>query len=228
MTEYQQKVSSSWNQQMRRIRFRRRRENLRLWNEFKIVPRWLKATLATIFVLAQGIALAVNLHLATTGETAIPELRENPPLAMLAVAGIIAGVWLLLSIYTCLIAYVNRDAKRRGMSSGLWSFLVIVLSPAYFAVGFIVYFLMREPLPYSCPQCGTTVGARFNYCPNCKCNLHPSCPQCKREVAEGDKFCPYCAQELAPAAIPGGTAGAGTESVSGTTPGESAAIDRSS
>jgi Double zinc ribbon len=103
-----------------------------------------------------------------------------------------------------------------------------VLSPAYFAVGFIVYFLMREPLPYSCPQCGTTVGARFNYCPNCKCNLHPSCPQCKREVAEGDKFCPYCAQELAPAAIPGGIAGAGTESVSGTTPGESAAIDRSS
>jgi hypothetical protein len=41
------------------------------------------------------------------------------------------------------------------------------------------------------------VGARFNYCPNCKCNLHPSCPQCKREVVENDKYCPYCGQDLA-------------------------------
>jgi hypothetical protein len=95
-----------------------------------------------------------------------------------------------------MIAYVNRDAKRRGMSSGLWTLLVVVLSPAYLLVGFIIYFLMREPLPYNCPQCSATVGPRFNYCPNCKCNLHPACPQCKREVVEGDKFCPYCAQEL--------------------------------
>ena len=44
--------------------------------------------------------------------------------------------------------------------------------------------------------CGKMVGARFNYCPNCKCNLHPSCPQCKQEVAEDDKYCPNCAFEL--------------------------------
>jgi len=55
---------------------------------------------------------------------------------------------------------------------------------------------MREPLPYNCPQCGATVDARFNFCPNCKCNLHPACPQCKREVAEADKFCAYCGQGL--------------------------------
>jgi hypothetical protein len=82
------------------------------------------------------------------------------------------------------------------MSAGLWTFLVIVLSPAYFAIGFILYFLMRTPLPYACPQCGKMVGARFNYCPNCKCNLHPSCPQCKQEVAEDDKYCPNCAYDL--------------------------------
>jgi RNA polymerase subunit RPABC4/transcription elongation factor Spt4 len=66
----------------------------------------------------------------------------------------------------------------------------------------MVYFLMREPLPYPCPQCGTSVGARFNFCPNCKCNLHPSCPNCKREVAETDKYCPYCAHELGTASAP--------------------------
>ena len=227
MSEYQETVTSSWNQQMRRIRFRRRRENLHLWTEFKIVPRWLKGTLATIFVVGQSLLLVINIEQARIGEPVIPELHDHPVLSGLAVAGIATAVWLALSIYFCLIAYVNRDAKRRGMSSGLWTFLVIVLSPAYFAVGFIVYFLMREPLPYNCPQCSATVGARFNYCPNCKCNLRPSCPQCKREVGEVDKFCPYCAQELA-TPIPGGIGEARRGTVSGTTPGESAAIDRSS
>jgi len=94
------------------------------------------------------------------------------------------------------VAYVNRDAKRRGMNAAVWTLLVIVLLPAWTFVGFLIYFLMREPLPYPCPQCGKSVGARFNFCPNCKCNLHPSCPNCKREVVETDKFCPYCAQEL--------------------------------
>ena len=65
-----------------------------------------------------------------------------------------------------------------------------------FTLGFIIYLLMREPLPYNCPQCGTTVDARFNFCPNCKCNLHPSCPQCKHELAETDKFCPFCGNDL--------------------------------
>jgi RNA polymerase subunit RPABC4/transcription elongation factor Spt4 len=89
------------------------------------------------------------------------------------------------------------------MHSALWTFLVIVLIPGYFILGFIIYLLMREPLPYNCPQCGTTVGARFNFCPNCKCNLHPACPQCKREVDETDKFCANCGQDLTPtAALP--------------------------
>ena len=213
MSEYQETVTSSWNQQMRRIRFRRRRENLHLWTEFKVVPRWLKVSLAVIFLVSQSILLVINIDQARQGEPLIPELHDHPALSGLAVAGIATGVWLTLSIYFCLIAYVNRDAKRRGMSSGLWTFLVIVLSPAYFAVGFIVYFLMREPLPYSCPQCAATVGARFNFCPNCKCNLHPACPQCNREVGESDKFCPYCAQELTPTS--GSMAGSIAETGSG-------------
>ena len=58
------------------------------------------------------------------------------------------------------------------------------------------HLLMREPLPYPCPQCNTAVSARFNFCPNCKCNLHPACPQCKKEVTELDKFCPFCGSDL--------------------------------
>jgi hypothetical protein len=130
------------------------------------------------------------------------ELRDNPALASLALAGIITGVSLCFATIIFLIAYVNRDAKRRGMNSTLWTLLAIILLPGYLIIGFMVYFLMREPLPYPCPQCGTSVGARFNFCPNCKCNLHPSCPNCKREVAETDKYCPYCAHELGTASAP--------------------------
>jgi hypothetical protein len=201
MTDYAQRASNSFNERMRLIRFRRKRENLRFWDEFKLVPRWLVAVVILLFILAQVIAYIVNSKgLANNGEMFPPELKNDPVLASLALAGIITGIALVIAPFLFLFGYVNRDAKRRNMNSTLWTLLVIVLFPAYLAVGFIIYFLMREPLPYPCPQCGNAVGARFNFCPNCKCNLFPSCPQCKREVAESDKFCPNCGNDLKVAA----------------------------
>jgi ABC-type Fe3+ transport system permease subunit len=201
MTDYAQRAGTSFNERMRLIRFRRKREKLRFWDEFKLVPRWLVAVVILLFILAQVIAYIVNTQgLTNNGEIFPPELRNEPALASLALAGIITFIALVLGSSLLLFGYVNRDAKRRGMNSTLWTLLVILLFPAYFAVGFIIYFLMREPLPYPCPACGTAVGARFNFCPNCKCNLYPSCPQCKHEVVETDKFCPYCGNDLRAAA----------------------------
>lgn len=201
MTDYAQRASNSFNERMRLIRFRRKREKLRFWDEFKLVPRWLMAVVVFLFILAQVIAYIVNTQgLTNNGEIFPPELKNNPAMASLALAGIITSVALILGASLFLFGYVNRDAKRRGMNSTLWTLLVILLFPAYFALGFIIYFLMREPLPYPCPACGNTVGARFNFCPNCKCNLYPACPQCKREVVETDKFCPYCGNDLKAAA----------------------------
>jgi hypothetical protein len=198
MTEYPQKMSDSFNERRRLIRLRRKKENLHFWQEFKLVPRWLIWTVVALFIVAQVIALLANLS-GAGGEIFPPELKDHPALATLALAGIVTAASFSLAVFIFLVGYVNRDARRRGMSPGLWTFLVIVLSPAYFAIGFIVYFLMREPLPYNCPQCGTTISARYNFCPNCKCNLHPSCPQCQQAVVESDKYCPYCAHELRPA-----------------------------
>jgi hypothetical protein len=197
MIDESQGLKSSFNEKMRLIRFRRKNENLRFWQEFKIVPRWLIWTVFVLFLIAQGIGLLVNLHPALNGKVAFPpELQDHPALAFLALFGIITVFSLVFAIMIFMVGYVNKDAKRRGMHSGLWTFLVIVLMPGYFILGFIIYFLMREPLPYNCPQCGATVGARYNFCPNCKCNLRPACPQCKREVAETDKFCVNCGQDL--------------------------------
>jgi double zinc ribbon protein len=198
MADYSQKVTSSFNERMRLIRLRRKKENLRFWDEFRIIPHWLVGLVVVLFLVAEAIALGVNLSAPGRGDQVFPpDLSYNPVLASLALAGIVLAVSLVMASLIFLIAYVYRDALRRNMSPVLWTLLVIILLPAWGFIGFIIYFLMREPLPYPCPVCGNSVGPRFNFCPNCKCNLHPSCPQCKREIAETDKFCPYCGNDLA-------------------------------
>jgi len=200
MTDYPQRVSDSFNERMRLIRVRRRKERLKFWDEFRIIPRWLVVAVFVLFVAAEVIAYLVNTNTALNGGQVFPpELKDNLVLASLALGGLVALMSFFMATMIFMIAYVNRDAARRGMNSALWTLLVLILTPSSLIIGFVIYFLMREPLPYPCPQCSSTVSARFNFCPNCKCNLHPACPQCKREVAELDKFCPYCAFELAAA-----------------------------
>jgi double zinc ribbon protein len=194
-----QKVTSSFNERLKLIRLRRKKENLHFWEEFGIIPRWVKVLMALLYLLALAIAISVNLsniHDPNNGDVFPPDLRNQPLLASVALGGVVTLVSLCVATFVFLTAYVNRDAARRGMNSALWTILILVFLPTWGLIGLIIYFLMREPLPYPCPQCNSTVTARFNFCPNCKCNLHPSCPQCKQEVAELDKFCPFCGNDL--------------------------------
>jgi len=166
MIEDPQGVKSSFSEKMRLIRFRRKKENLRFWQEFKLVPRWLIWMVLVLFLIAQIIGQMVLHHqLANHQEVFGPELDSDPGAAGAALFAIITGVSLVFAVMIFMVGYVNKDAKRRGMHSALWTFLVLVLMPGYLVLGFIIYLLMREPLPYNCPQCGTTVGARFNFCP---------------------------------------------------------------
>jgi hypothetical protein len=198
MVETGHGVNSAWNERMRLIRLRRKKERPRFLQELRIIPRWLVWTLVVLFIVAQAIALLVNLSGATNNGKLFPdELSSHPVFASLALAGIITLAALALSSIFLMLGYVYRDAKRRDMNPVLWTLLVTILAPAYGFIGFVIYLLVREPLPYPCPRCSATVGPRFNFCPNCKYDLRPSCPNCKREIAETDKFCPYCAQDLA-------------------------------
>src|SRR5260370_32615723 len=183
MSDYSQKVSGSFNERMRLIRLRRKKENLHFWSELRIIPRWVFVLVFVLFLLAQGIALLVNLSAPMRGDQIFPEeLKNDPATASVALAGIVTAASLVAASYIFLIAYVNRDAKRREMHSALWTLLALLLSWPFPFLGGIIYFLVREPLPYPCPRCSTTVGARFNFCPNCKSNLHPSSPHCKHEA----------------------------------------------
>jgi hypothetical protein len=199
VSDYQQKIAESFSERKRLNQLRKRKENLRFWNELRIIPRWLFVLVAALYVLALVIALTVNMAQSRNpngNDMFPPELRDNPALAQLALSGLITLMALCFAFFIFMIAYVNRDASRRGMNSALWTILVIVFLPTWGLIGLVIYLLMREPLPYPCPECATTVNARFNFCPNCKCNLHPACPQCKREVGELDKFCPHCGNDL--------------------------------
>jgi hypothetical protein len=94
----------------------------------------------------------------------------------LAIIGIITAMAISVSAFLLMLGYVYRDARRRNMNAPLWTLLVFILAPSSLIIGLIIYLLVREPLPYPCPRCGSLVGPRFNFCSSCKCNLHPSCP----------------------------------------------------
>jgi len=196
MPEYQEPVSERFTEKVRLIRFRMKQERFRFVDEIRLVPRWLVISVVILFVLAEVIAVTINwTGVANDGQPWPTEYTQIE--GALVMAGIVAGIAIPIACVLFLIGYVNSDAKRRGMHSTLWTLLVIVLLPAYLATGFIIYFLVREPLPYNCPQCGSTVSARFNYCPECKHNLRPACPRCRRGVRDGDHYCPHCGHELA-------------------------------
>ncbi len=99
----------------------------------------------------------------------------------------------ILAFLTLMVGYVNKDAGRRGMSRTLWTLLVIFIPNA---IGFILYFLMRNPIRVECPKCSTIVDPRTNFCPHCRYSLHPTCPQCRSAVRPADTFCPNCGAQI--------------------------------
>jgi hypothetical protein len=198
MSGYRQSVKEPFSEKVRLIRFRMKREEVRFAEEIRLVPHWLFWLMGTLYVLALVIALGGNaLELFSD-----PENKYFPPgysffqgEAMLA--AVITGTGVVVSTVLFLVGYVNQDAKRRGMNSALWTILVVMMLPGWLAIGFIIYFLVREPLPYHCTGCGAMVSARFNYCPNCKYNLRPTCRHCQREVGDRDRYCPFCGADTA-------------------------------
>jgi len=148
--------------------------------EIKIIPPWAWALAAVAFVAAQWFF-----------DIALAHHSDAPPTWARALLGLAAGLGggcLLL-----LIGYINRDAKRRGMSPTLWTIVAVVIPNA---LGIILYFILRQPRSSACPQCGTAVQTGFNFCPRCSYKLSPSCPQCQRVVGVNDVYCPYCGTSM--------------------------------
>jgi RNA polymerase subunit RPABC4/transcription elongation factor Spt4 len=144
--------------------------------EIRIVPTWAWGLAGIAFLAAQWF-----FNFAVAQHADAPPAWARPLLGLLA--GIAGGCYLLF------IGYINRDAKRRGMSPVLWTIIAVFIPNA---LGILLYFVLRQPLRSACPQCGNAVQTGFNFCPQCNYRLSPSCQQYQRVISASDAYCPYC------------------------------------
>ncbi len=156
-----------------------------LKSELKIIPTvgWAVAGI----VLALWLLLVIPLIVHEEQKKAQPEMPLWGLQALLIFAGIVCSIWVLM------IFYVNADAGRRRMNRLLWTLLVIFIPNA---IGFIVYFLMRQPVARPCSKCGALLRPAYAYCPACGQTVAPTCPACHRTVEGSWAACAYCGVKL--------------------------------
>lgn len=126
----------------------------------------------------------------------IPTDNEPGGIATWPLAGQLAFTLLIPLFLLGIVAfwgYIYGDAKRRGMRPVMWTLLVIFVP---YAIGIILYFILRDPLPAECPACHTLVLAKFAFCPHCGTGVRSSCPQCGRTLESGWVNCGYCGTRL--------------------------------
>jgi double zinc ribbon protein len=155
------------------------------WNErFEIIPRTAKVV-AALLTIGMVVLIAILTHLPPTHGEAVP------PFAAKIFLPIMAGAVVL--IYVLLVGFVYGDAKQRGMRYVMWTLLAIFLPDA---IGIILYFILRDKLPTTCPHCSTKVVAKFAFCPNCGTSVKPTCPHCGQAVEVVWTNCAYCGTKL--------------------------------
>jgi predicted amidophosphoribosyltransferase len=85
------------------------------------------------------------------------------------------------------------------MNHILWTLLAIFIPNA---IGIILYFILRDPMPVPCPSCGTPARKGHAYCAGCGAAVRAACPQCRQPVETGWRNCARCGAALTPASPP--------------------------
>jgi hypothetical protein len=114
------------------------------------------------------------------------EMAKLPETARICLPFLAGAV---LMAYVLLIGFVYVDAKRRGMRHVMWMLLATFIPNA---IGIILYFLLRDPLPTPCPKCGVSARGAFTFCPSCGTELMRSCKVCHKKLETGWVNCAYC------------------------------------
>lgn len=127
---------------------------------------------------------------------------ETPPLPVwgfFVLTSVLPGA--VIAVFVLLLGYVWADAGRRGMNPLGWTLLGIFVPGA---VGLILYFLLRRPLPVPCPSCRTPLTKDLAFCSCCGTPVRGACPQCRQPVEPGWSHCGHCGAALGAAtATPG-------------------------
>jgi len=159
--------------------------------EWAIVPtgaRWTAALVALAFTSLMA-AIFLLPALAERSATAVLVLS---PIFLLTLVGAVP-----IAIYVLLLGYVWGDARRRGMNHVLWTLLALFIP---YAVGVILYFLLREPVPVPCPACAAPARKGHAFCASCGAAVRAACPGCRQPVEPGWRNCASCGQPLRQAA----------------------------
>jgi RNA polymerase subunit RPABC4/transcription elongation factor Spt4 len=143
------------------------------------------------FQVADRTGVVVSEILAVAAAAAFLFVADDPPFPIRILLAILIGV--VMFIYGFLVSYVYSDAKRRGMRHVLWALIAFFVPNA---LGFIAYFLLREPLLQPCAACGATARRDFAFCPQCGSPLPRACPSCHRPVEPIWAHCAHCGQKL--------------------------------
>jgi hypothetical protein len=122
-----------------------------LSSEVSIVPGWAWVLAGVGFVSMQYVFNVI-----------VAREPDAPPAWAIPFLGVLMGI--VVATYFLVVGYVNRDSKRRGMSRILWTSLAALMPNS---LGMILYFVLRQPLCGSCPQCGDSMQPGFNFCPLC-------------------------------------------------------------
>jgi len=148
-------------------------------NNLSIIPKpiWAIAILAYLGVFIGLITIAIP---------QFPKTSDVPRGGQIAL-GLFAAA--IPAVYILLLGYIYGDAKRRGMRQWLWVLLAIFIPNA---IGIILYFVLRDPMPFYCSKCGASIKSAYTFCPNCAASLRPSCTQCGRAIERGWAHCPHC------------------------------------
>lgn len=161
----------------------------RFEQEWALVPTAAKVIAAMAFLMIL-VLMGVPFLLVPLAEPGAP----RPPLwGLVFLMSFVPST--LLAAFVLVVGYVWADAGRRGMNQVGWTLLAIFIPSA---IGIILYFLLREPLPVPCPSCQTPVGKDLACCAQCGAAVRPACPQCRRPSRNGWTHCGYCGAELRP------------------------------
>ena len=143
-----------------------------------------------MWVLAAILYVVLAICLLFVAPRADPEINAWPAVGKAAFG---FGIPAIVFVYTLLVGYVFRDAQRRGMRHVMWTLLAIFIPNT---IGFILYFIFRDPILQGCPQCGAAISTKFPYCPKCGAARTKTCPQCRNAVEPGWSHCAKCGAKL--------------------------------
>jgi len=155
------------------------------WAVVPALARWAAVVAGLLFM---SLYAAIFLAPATAAHSAEGVTAPVVMFLVVCVFGVAPIVADLL-----LVGYVYGDARQRGMNHVMWTLLALLIPGA---VGIILYFILREPLPLACPACGAPVRKGHAFCPGCGAPVRAACPRCRAPVEPTWRNCAHCGGSL--------------------------------